>query len=109
MELVLKAGDLVCEKEKYIEESTQEWIGDSGASHHITNSLLGMSNIRKLCESEKVQVGDGGYEEITLVGNVTGKVRDTECIEITITLKDVSYVPNFVVKLFSITRALANG
>ena len=30
------------------------WVGDSGASHHVTNSLEGMYNLRTCDEDEKV-------------------------------------------------------
>ena len=49
------------------------WIGDTGATHHITNSLNGMFNLRKDTEVDKVQVGNGCIIQVESIGTYIGK------------------------------------
>ena len=90
------------------DDNQQLWIADSGASHHITNSKIGLINIRK-CEDGKVTIGDGKSVEVECVGDLVGKVIDANQKVRRVTVREVIYSPTFFVKFFSVTTALKNG
>ena len=46
------------------------WIGDTGASHHITNSETGMYNKSISSEDETVTVGKGDNLRVKNFGNI---------------------------------------
>jgi hypothetical protein len=83
------------------------WIGDSGASCHMTCSLDRMVNVREI--DLPVQVGTGEAIECTKIGDKRlcaiqedGTIRD-------VVLKDCKFVPGLFTNLFSITKALEGG
>lgn len=68
------------------------WIADSGASHHMTNSPVGMFNTKPA--SDTVQVGDGKTIPVEYIGDVQGQVTNSDGTMVTYTLKEVSYIPS---------------
>ena len=84
-----------------------EWICDSGATHHITNDPKMMYNVKKICDS--VRIGDGEMLKISWVGDIDFNIRNDDDSNTKITLKDVSYIPGFWCNLFSLTLALKSG
>ena len=83
------------------------WIGDTGASCHMTNSLSGMYNIRSIESS--VQVGTGRTIDCRQVGDKRVTVRQKDGTETSVVLQNVKYLPNFFTNLLSITTLLQNG
>ena len=99
--------ELVCLAEKTNNEE-QFWIGDSGASHHMTNSNIWMFNMRKATD-ESVQIGDGTKLDVKYVGDVIGHVIQDDGSTFLATIRNVSYMPDIICNLYSTTTAIANG
>jgi len=91
---------------KHVE--TGGWVLDSGASHHITNDASAMSDMRPLDDPIHITFANGERAEARGIGSVqlgglTGTAFDY------ITLKDVLYVPEASVNLFSVPMAVRRG
>lgn len=80
------------------------WVADSGASTHMCNSLDGMFDLQDANLS--ISVGDGRNMSTLKVGKFKGDVIDSEGKTKTVTLTNVSYVPELMVNLFSVTAAM---
>jgi hypothetical protein len=78
------------------------WIGDSGASCHMTCSLDGMIN-------SQVQVGSGESLECMKVGDKRLCAIQSDGTMSDVILQDCKYVPDIFTNLFSITKALQGG
>ena len=86
-----------------------KWFLDSCCSRHVTNSMDGMVNYKKLVQSESIScASEGESVQVIGVGNVwlkqviDGKERVTM-------LKDVGYAPNCRTNLVSLTKAQRVG
>jgi hypothetical protein len=86
---------------------TNYWLGDSGASKHMRNSLEGMTDIRK--EETVIYIGNGNGLKSNMVGTFHGTVEQEDGTEMNIKLDDVAFVPELTTNLFSITKAMENG
>ena len=85
-------------------ETTDVWIGDSGASSHMTNDASQMYDIRPPCPDEAlITISDGTRRRVMQIGNIDvvfhGRTDEP------ITLCDVSYVPGLGFNLFSFHKA----
>ncbi len=113
-EVCFATNDEVKPKKKKDIDDSLIWVGDSGASAHMTNVWKGFSKVRK--ENSKVilaqpevttQVkfaGDWkGVQQCYRYGNKKDVIGDK------FTLNDVMYVPTLRHNLFSITKGIANG
>ena len=87
-------------KQRYI------WIGDTGASCHMTYSLDGMSKLRP--SNTTVTIGDGKSITSQQIGTWQGYITRLNGSQQKITLNEVAYVPELSSNLFSITKALSN-
>ena len=85
------------------------WIGDSGATHHVSNSKEGMFNLHKPETIEKVRTGTGQSAEVELVGDYVGTYETTRGNIKDIVIKNVSYVPQFEISILSLTKAITLG
>ena len=85
------------------------WLADSGASHHVVNSKIGLVNIRKFEQREIVKVANGHQVEVEFEGDFKGTVYDVDGKCRDITIKDVSYVPSLEMNLLSLTKVIDNG
>ena len=83
------------------------WIGDSGATVHITNDDAGMFNIKK-CDYD-ITVGNQETTKCTKMGDINLKLKNSAGTTVTVTLYNVRYVPTFIGNLFSIPTAMSNG
>jgi hypothetical protein len=83
------------------------WIGDSGASCHMTCSLDGMTNIRDI--NSLVQVGSGESLKCMKVGDKHLCAIQSDGMMSDVVLQDCKYVPDLFTNLFSITKALQGG
>jgi hypothetical protein len=83
------------------------WLGDSGASCHMTNDDTGMfdccymDSYLTLGNGQRIYSGKIGKKKVTVV-HVDGSTVD-------IVLLDCKFVPDLHVNLFSITKALSDG
>jgi hypothetical protein len=81
------------------------WIGDSGASCHMTCWMDGMINVREV--NSPVQVGTGQAIPCTKMGDKQVRVVQENGAMKDIVLKNCKYVPGLFMNLFSINTALA--
>ena len=63
------------------------WIADSGASSHMTNTLQGMYNQRRI--SSKLKIGSGEYVEANIIGDVSGMAIQKDGTKKDITLRNL--------------------
>ena len=83
------------------------WIGDTGASTHMTNTIEGLYNLRE--EDTVVQIGNGKKLKSTTVGTLKTIAQQLDGTTIDVKLSNVVYVPELSFNLFSITKAMENG
>jgi hypothetical protein len=89
------------------EKKLDLWIGDTGASTHMTNTLDGLVNLQN--EKTTVKIGNGESLISSIVGTSKATVEQANGSKMDVTLKDVAFVPALTTNLFSITKALENG
>ena len=87
--------------------SSNTWIGDSGASCHMTNDDTGMEEIRHI--EEEITIGNGKPMKATKVGRVKVELVQKDGTTRQFTMENVKYVPELYCKLFSLTTALDKG
>ena len=97
---------MTVENKKIVSFEEQQWIADSGASHHMTNSSIGFFNVKPT--QEKITVGNGESIEAEYMGDIQGHVVSGK-EKLLVTMKNVGYVPALFTSLFSLTVCLANG
>ena len=83
------------------------WIGDTGATTHMTNSLDGLFDIQDT--NSGVKVGNGAKLVVTKVGKMRGVIKQKNGDTHDILLTKVKYVPDLWCNLFSITAAMTQG
>ena len=83
------------------------WIGDSGASCHYCNSEEGLYDYTTILE--EITVGNGNKMLSKKVGSLRCMVQPKHGEKFVVILKDVKFVPELWVNLFSISKALKNG
>jgi len=69
--------------------TNSNWVFDTGASHHVANSLNNMHIHSEYDGPEEVQIGDGTGLKISLIGSTTLPTSNT-----TFHLKNILCVPN---------------
>ena len=87
--------------------SNQIWIGDTGATCHMTFSKEGLTNLKPI--SSCVIFGNGERLKATHIGDLKGTVIQKDGTETPIFMTKVKYVPQLTYNLFSITAALEHG
>ena len=87
--------------------SKEIWIADSAASTHITNDDVGLYDVKSV--KEAVRIGDGKEVYATKCGKLRLHTEDEIGHKTFIVLEHVQYIPNFSVKLFSLTAAMSKG
>jgi hypothetical protein len=88
-------------------ENNNLWIGDSGATSHMTHSEEGLYDIKNSYQT--IIVGNGETLQSTKTGKIKIKAKDLDGKEIMFILSDVKYVPGVWRNLFSIGQALKEG
>jgi hypothetical protein len=83
------------------------WIGDTGASCHMTNSLEGLTSMTET--KQTVTMGDGKTISTAQIGKWTGFAIQRDGSTKPISLNNVAYVPSLCTNLFSITQAMKQG
>ncbi|GAB2213621.1 hypothetical protein Droror1_Dr00017932 [Drosera rotundifolia] len=71
------------------------WLLDSGASHHVTDSIVALTNVTPYSGSQQLTVGDGVSLLITHIGNL---------VTPSFTLKGVLVVPFITQNLLSVFK-----
>ena len=90
-----------------METKQNDWILNSGASNHMTNSLDGFKEMQTV--HQKVTVGNGKKIAVVQSGMWEGYVKNANGKQQKVILEKVDYVPNLVWNLFSLTMALTNN
>jgi hypothetical protein len=90
--------------EPHKQRDSNKWIGDSGASCHMTCSDKGMFNCRIIKSS--VKVGNGKELPATKIGDKRMTVVQKVGSATDVLLKDCKYVPQLFPNIFSIMKAL---
>jgi len=86
------------------------WIGDTGATMHMTPFADGLSNLRNANTNESVTMANKSTESATQIGNLNGTICDKYGNEVgTTTIRDVALVPKCGYNLFSITKLLKDN
>ena len=83
------------------------WLGDTGASSHMTNSSEGMVNQVKI--NTEIVFGNGQQLKAESIGDKRGLLVQKDGTRTPILLKNVKYVPQLYCNLLSITAALNEG
>ena len=92
-------------KEVALSENT--WIGDSGASCHMTNDDNGMFDCKQI--DEDIMIGNGKPMKATKVGLIRLETMQQDGSIRSFTMTNVKFVPELYCKLFSVTTALDKG
>ena len=87
--------------------SENTWIGDSGASCHMTNSDLGMFDWKRI--DEEITIGNGRPMKATKVGSIRLETIQKNGSMRSFMMTNVKYIPELYCKLFSLTTALDKG
>lgn len=93
---------------KYDVLEDDTWIGDTGASTHMTNSEDGMFGC-VLVTNQYIKVGSGERLEIVKKGCKKCTIMQKDGRKIQVTLYNVYYVPKLWYNLFSILEGLKRG
>ena len=56
--------------------SSKPWYFDSGASNHVTNTVLSLSNVRNYDGNLKINTTDGNSLPISVVGDLSSSLTD---------------------------------
>ena len=89
------------------ETDEELWLGDTGASCHMTYSTQGMRNLKPMTSS--VIFGNGHKLQCTHIGEKHGLVVQNDGTKARIKMKNVKVVPDLFCNLFSISAALKEG
>ena len=87
--------------------SENTWIGDSGASCHMTNSDIGMFDWKRI--DEEITIGNGRPMKATKVGSIRLETIQKNGSMTSFMMTNVKYIPELYCKLFSLTTALDKG
>ena len=83
------------------------WIGDSGASVHMTPFVEGFKNLREATSSDSIAMGDKSVEKTSKSGDLSGILCDKHGNELQKTMmQDVALVPASGCNLFSIAKSM---
>ena len=86
------------------------WVGDSGASSHLTFNGQGMTKARKGGINEQIVMGNGTEAPSTQIGNIHGEILSKEGTSLgRITSEQVTYSPAASFNLLSLTALLKKG
>ena len=83
------------------------WIGDSGASCHMTNDDTGMFEVKTI--QDEITIENGKPLMATKIGKFKLNIVQKDCSSRDVPLSGVKCVPQCFCKLFSITKALEKG
>ena len=87
-------------------DNNEEWVLDTGATHHITKSKKFMYNIRRA--NEKLIMGNGDEVVCKEIGDVDLEFKNSNEKTYFMTLRDINYIPSFWCNLLSGTLAMAD-
>ena len=92
---------------KEIKDTKDLWIADTGATCHLTNRADGMINLTS--SDKEICMGNKTKSTATKQGTLMGVAMQANDTTSTVTLDEVSVVPELGFSLISITKAMKNG
>lgn len=84
-----------------------DWIIDSGASHHMAPTSVGLTNVHNI-DTLRITMAGGQTVEATRAGDAVATI-DGESGEIPVTLNDFVIVPGLAVNLISVRAMTKKG
>jgi hypothetical protein len=98
-------------KDQKFLDNPNVWIGDTGASVHMTPHRSGMHDVKKSKHVDAITMGNGKSEDSAVIGSVDGRLcdkngnvlNDAKIIDVT------THLPKAKYNLFSITKLQNNG
>ena len=90
-------------QEEKNEENPEEWLGDSGASFHITHKKKDMIDVEKI--DINVTVGNSQKLKCELKVSVNMKLQDVQ----TVKLAKLLYLPQSMKNLLRVSRLVSKG
>jgi hypothetical protein len=93
--------------DKSTNKNTKLWLGDTGASCHMTYCDKGMYDFEMV--TSNVTVGNGSVMKTHKIGKKKLKFTNSNGKQFNIIFENCKYIPDLHVNLFSITQALSNG
>jgi hypothetical protein len=95
---------------KSIEGDEEIWIGDSGATSHLTFSNHGLINARKARLGESMIMGNGSNTPAVTVGDIIGTISDANGAERgRLMLSEVTHSPQAKFNLMTIPALMKKG
>jgi hypothetical protein len=86
------------------------WIGDTGASVHMTPGRGGMHHVEKAGQGDAITMGNGKSEDTAVIGNIDGRLCDKNGNVLNDEkISDVTHLPKGKYNLFSITKLQNDG
>lgn len=86
------------------------WIGDTGATVHMSPHKVGMTNVRQGSKQDAVTMGNKQVEQVIEIADIPGTVCNKNGNQLhRTTMKDVALVPNGGFNLFSLTKMMSAG
>jgi hypothetical protein len=91
-------------------EDPNVWVGDTGATVHMTPHRTVMTNVKQAAGKDAVTMGNGQSETAVKIGDIPGTICDkTGTTMATAKIKDALYLPSAMYNLFSITKLQREG
>jgi hypothetical protein len=95
--------------QKFLDNSNV-WIGDTGASVHMSPHRGGMRDLKKARYINAIAMANGSSEDATVIGNISGRVCDKNGNVLNdAKITDVTHLPKGKYNLFSITKLQNKG
>ena len=100
----------LCVLSKKIDRPQQEfnWVGDTGATHHVVPTRQGFRTLRRATPDEAISTATNGIVKIEEWGTFEGLVTRNG-IQHRITLTEVALVPSITCAIFSVTKVMDLG
>ena len=86
--------------------TTEMWIGDTGATSHMTNNDKGLTNVQVI--NERIKMGNGKFMIATKKGTLPCTIKQANRKNVNCAL-EVKVIPEIWCNLFSITAAMKKG
>jgi hypothetical protein len=98
-------------KDQKILDNPNIWIGDTGASVHMTMHRNGMNGIKKAKHVDAITMGNGKSKDAAVIGNIDGRLCDKNGNVLKdAKISDVTHdLPKGKYNLFSITKLQNDG
>jgi hypothetical protein len=111
VEFVLTSKDVMAVPEvQELLDDPNIWIGDSGATVHMTPHRQGLINTRTAKQNESVTMGNKMVEKAQVIGDLPGVICDKYGnIKSKTVLQDVVYIPTGGYNWFSLTKLMNSG